>query len=71
MNFYGFYPKSEFEPLADSKKSKKKSKKQKKFFKKAKKFLKKLRGRVVNMILSTVSQMALHFFDKKLEKAFA
>lgn len=71
MNFDGYYSESKFEFFDNNKKSKKKSKKQKKFFKKTKKFLKKVRGKVVTMILSTVSQMALHFFDWKLKKAYA
>lgn len=66
MDFYAFYSESEFKPLVDSKKSKKKSKKRKKLFKKAKKFLKNLGNKVVNTVLSTFQQIAIHFFDKKL-----
>ena len=67
MDFYDYYSEREFEPFKKGKRSKKK----KKFFKKAKKFFKKFRNKVIDMVLSTVSQMALRFFDKKLEKSFA
>lgn len=67
---YNCYFEGEFEPLGDSKKTKK-SKEKKRFLKKAKKFFRKLCDKVVNTVLSTFSQMALHFFDKKLEKMYA
>lgn len=67
---YNYYFEGEFEPLGDSKKTKK-SKAKKRFLKKAKKFFRKLCDKVVNTVLSTFSQMALHFFDKKLEMAYA
>ena len=66
---YNDYFEGEFEPLGDSKKTKKS--KAKKFLKRTKKFFRKLCDKVVNTVLSTFSQMALHFFDKKLEKAYA
>lgn len=71
MDFYDFYSESEFEPIKNSKKAQKKSKKKKKFFKKIKKFFKKFRDKVIDMALLTMSQIALRFFDKKFEKAFA
>lgn len=71
MNSYDSYPESEFEPFEYSKKGKKKSKKKKKFLKRIKKFFKRFRNRAIDVILSTMSQMALRFFDRKLEKAFA
>lgn len=70
MGLNDYYPESEFESFGGNKK-RKKSKKKKKFLKKTKKFFRKLCDKVVNTVLSTVSQMALHFFDKKLEKAYA
>lgn len=60
MDFYDYYSESQFESF----KKKKKSKKKKKFFKK-------LIIRVIDKVLSTVSQIVLNFFDKKFEKAFA
>lgn len=70
MGFYDDYPQEEFEPLKEFKKAKKK-KKRKKLLKKAKKFFKKFRSKACDIILSTMSQMVLRFFDKKLERAFA
>lgn len=67
---YNCYFEGEFEPLRDSTKTKK-SKAKKKFLKKAKKFFRKLCDKVVNTVLSTLQQMTLRFFDKKLEKAYA
>lgn len=67
---YNCYFDSEFELFEKGKKVKKKSKK-KKFFKKVKKFFKKFRGKIVDKVLSTVSQIAIRYFDKKFEKAFA
>lgn len=71
MSFYDYYSESEFEPFNYSRKGKKKSKKKKKLKKRIKKFFKRFRNKVIDMILSTVSQITLRFFDKKLEKAFA
>lgn len=71
MNYYDYYLESEFEPFKYRKKGKKKSKKKKKFLKRIKKFFKRFRNKAIDMILSTMSQIALRFFDKKLEKAFA
>lgn len=72
MDFYGdYYFGGGFEPFGISKKTKKKAKKKKKLFKKMKKFFKKVRDKVIDTILSTFSQIALSFFDKKFEKAFA
>lgn len=65
---YNYYFGGEFETFKSSKKGKKK---QKKLLKRAKKSLRKLRDKVIDMILSTVSQIAICYFDKKYEKAFA
>lgn len=71
MDYYSYYSEREFEPFEDSSKSTEKSKKKKKFWKKVKKFFVKLRDKVIDAAISTMSQMALRFFDKKMEKAFA
>lgn len=68
---YNYYFEGEFETFKKSKWRKKKPKKQRKLLKKAKKFFKRLSKKVFNMVLSTASQIAIRFFDKKFEKAFA
>lgn len=65
---YNYFFGGEFKTFKSSKKGKKK---QKKLLKRAKKSLRKFCDRVVDMILSTASQIAIRFFDKKFEKAFA
>lgn len=65
---YNYYFGGEFETFKSSKKG---EKKQKKLLKRAKKSLRKFRDKVIDMILSTVSQIAIRYFDKKYEKAFA
>lgn len=67
--YYSYYLASDFEPFRYSKKGKKPKKK--KIWKKIKKFFKRFRNRAIDMVLSTMSQMVLRFFDKKLERAFA
>lgn len=62
MGAYDFYSEIEFEPFEVRKPKKKK---------KVKKFFKKLGSRVIGIALSTISQMALRWFDKKLKMVFA
>ncbi len=71
MGIYDYYSESEFEPFEYIKRGKKKSKKKKKFLKKIKKFFKRFRNRAIDMVLSTMSQVVLRYFDKKFERAFA
>jgi hypothetical protein len=65
---YNYYFGGEFETF---KKSKWMKKPKKKLWKKTRKFFKKLCNKVIDMFLSTASQIAIRFFDKKFEKAFA
>ena len=70
MNYYDYQKENQFEFFNDDQNSVKKSK-SRKFWKKTKKFFRRVLDKVVDTILSTVSQIALQYFDKKYEKSFA
>lgn len=70
MNYYDYNTENGFEFFNDDQNSVKKSK-PRKFWKKTKKFFRRVLDKVVDTILSTVSQIALRYFDKKFEKSFA
>ncbi len=70
MNYYNYNTENEFEFFNDDQNSVKKSKSQK-FWKKTKKFFRRVLDKVVDTILSTLSQIALQYFVKKFEKSFA
>ncbi len=70
MNFYDYHSENEFEFFKDDQNFVKKSR-TKKFWKKTKKIFIRILDKVVDMVLSTMSQIALRYFDKKFEKSFA
>lgn len=70
MNYCDYQKENEFKFFNDNQNSVRKSR-TRKFWKKTKKFFRRVLDKAVDTIMSTISQIALQYFDKKFEKSFA